>query len=144
MSFVPVSVYYGGEICYGRFGAEYSIGPRLGFSVNEDTSFENLVNELCTAMQFSKDQYSVEIYGRVNAGVPGCWFFNILPVYDERSWRSFHDTVTIQMGMIELYVNLKPIQTFWSEAPPAYNLRAVDNLSDDAEPFNDTDDTDPR
>ena len=38
------------------------------------------------------------------------------------------------MGMIELYVNLKPVQTFWNETPQPYNIRAVGNSSDDAGP----------
>jgi hypothetical protein len=41
-----VSVYFGGEIVHGRFGAEYGIGPRLIFSINESTIYDELIKYL--------------------------------------------------------------------------------------------------
>jgi hypothetical protein len=45
----------------------------------------------------------------------GYFFFNVMPVYDESSWRIAYDTAYEKMGMIELYVKLHHLQSDWND-----------------------------
>jgi hypothetical protein len=45
----------------------------------------------------------------------GYFFFNVISVYDESSWRIVYDTACAKMGMVELYVKLYPLQSDWND-----------------------------
>jgi hypothetical protein len=40
----------------------------------------------------------------------GYFFFNVMSVYDEYSWRIAYETACSKMGMVELYVKLYALQ----------------------------------
>jgi hypothetical protein len=60
-------------------------------------------------------RYSIDIQCRFNMALVGYFFFNVISVYDESSWRIVYDTACAKMGMVELYVKLYPLQSDWND-----------------------------
>jgi hypothetical protein len=109
---IPIIMYFGGDtINNAHIGIEYSIGPRLTISENENLTFEEIKRALYQGLQMVEYRYSIDIQCRFNMTHVGYFFFNVMSVYDESSWRIAYDTACAKMEMVELYVKLHPLQS---------------------------------
>jgi len=113
---IPISVYFGGDITQNvRIGVEYTIGPRLTLSGSENITLEEIKNVIYRGLGVEESQYSIDIQCRINTAPIGYFFFNVMYVYDESSWRIAYEAAYSKMGMVELYVKLNPIETGWND-----------------------------
>jgi hypothetical protein len=45
----------------------------------------------------------------------GIFFFNVMSVYDESSWKIAYDTVCAKIRIVELYMKLHHLQSDWND-----------------------------
>jgi hypothetical protein len=62
-------------------------------------------------LKVEESQYSIDIQRRINTAPIGYFFFHMMYVYDESSWRIAYEAVYSKMVMVELYVKLNPVET---------------------------------
>jgi hypothetical protein len=100
-------MYFGGDtINNAHIGIEYSIGQRLIISGNENLIFEEIKRALYQRLHVVEYRYSIDIQCRFNMAYVGYFFFNVMSVYDESSWRIAYDTACAKMEMVKLYMKL--------------------------------------
>jgi hypothetical protein len=93
-------VYFGGDIINdAHTGIEYSISLRLTISENENLTFEEIKRALYQELQVLESRYSINIQYRFNMAHVGYFFFNVMLVYDESSWRIVYDTTCAKLRM---------------------------------------------
>jgi hypothetical protein len=109
---IPIIMYFSRDtINNAHTGIEYSLDPRLTISGNKNLTFEEIKRALYQGLQVVESRYSIDIQCRFNMAHVEYFFFNVMPVYDESSWRIDYDTACAKMGMVELYVKLHPLQS---------------------------------
>ena len=109
---IIVLVYAGGEIIYEeKAGASYSIPPKITFPAIKSTTLEDVKNEIFRGLDFSEVAYSLVIKVRYDVGAPGPHFFQLIPLYEERSWQMILEMTSARTNwhMVELYVETASI-----------------------------------
>jgi hypothetical protein len=88
MALFLISIYFGGKITFtSQSGADYTLDPRLTLAENENTTFEEVKYEIFQGLGFEQSQYSIDIQSRVNITQMGYFYFNLIRIYDESSWK---------------------------------------------------------
>ena len=154
MSTFGIIVFYGGKITSTpQVGVEYSIPARFTLEGNKDTTFDQLKSTIFQLLSFQESQYSIEIQCRINIAQPPYFYFDLISIYDESSWRMACEMCLQKMGMIQLYVQMNQIANnqiftgsqpgtsnasqFISQSPP---ISTELNINNNENEENDTDD----
>ena len=105
-----IVIFYGGEIISSpQIGVDYSLSSRFTLEGNKSTTFEQLKSTIYQTLGLDSSEFSIEMQCRINIGQPGYFYFDLISIYDESSWRIARDMCVRKMGLIQLYVKMNPI-----------------------------------
>jgi hypothetical protein len=97
-------LFFLGETRYTpQTGAKYTLDLRFTLGGNESTTFEEVKNTIFQCLGFEESQYSIDIQYRVNITPIGYFYFNLIRVYDESSWK-----IANQMSVPKMRFNYMP------------------------------------
>jgi hypothetical protein len=114
MTLFLISVYIGGEITFtSQSGADYTLDPRLTFSINENITFEQVKYEIFQGLGFEQSQYSIDIQCRINIAPMGYFYFNLIIIYGESCWKITSQMAISKMEIVQLYVRMNLVQNNW-------------------------------
>ncbi|TVU18456.1 hypothetical protein EJB05_34558, partial [Eragrostis curvula] len=126
---IIVLVYTGGQVQYGETGAKYSIPPKITFPATKSTTFDDVKSEIYGGLKYSESDYVIDIQARYDVGAPGPHFFQLIPLYEERTWQMIFDMTNGRSNwhMVELYVEVTYANTGLSQIHCTSNLATTSN-----------------
>jgi hypothetical protein len=78
----------------------------LHSQVMKITTFEEVKYEIFQGLGFEQSQYSIDIQCRVNIAPMGYFYFNLIRIYDESSWKITSQMAISKMRIVRLYVRM--------------------------------------
>jgi hypothetical protein len=106
MSKFQLKIFFGGDVIQGVNGPDYT-GHSLKVQFSMPPSFVFLKGWICSRIS-SYDLVLVDMRCRVSIGDPERCNFNVVTIYDQRTWKyAYEMALSANMSVVQVYVNTR-------------------------------------